>query len=237
MRHRIEPFTSLTIYLVGGILTQPAWLMALFLFLVCLVPFAGGTMPYRGDASQFLDPFAFSLLTPSNRAFGPVSMLALAGIFIIPSAMIYWRNTKLPSMLFNNSTVTVKGILPFSACCLYFLILLLGLPLIVQSSAFQGPADIAISMFDLVLIALSVAWVASFTMSRVQEPGLRSLVVWMVIGAYHLVRCMTDEFLIAPGIRDLIEGTWTLVVWHGILAVVAFTLHSVQGPSRQEMIN
>ncbi len=219
--------------LLGQILTRPAWLMAFFLLLACLIPFAGGTDPFRGDAFQLLDPFSFSLLSPSRRAFGPHSMLALTGLLIIPAVLIHWRRDESIFNEIENCTPFKTGILPLAALSLYCLFLLLCLPLIGRSTAFPGLAALGITILDLIILAAMMAWIVDFALSRTAHPRLQPLVGWIIAGGLHLARGMTDVFLIAPGTREVIEADWSTVTWHALLAIIAITLHALPLPSPQ----
>ena len=216
--------------LVGRILGRSAWLMALFLFLACLIPFAGGTSPFRGDLFQVLDPFGFSLLSPARRAFGPHSMLTVAGLFLIPAALIHWRRLETHANEIGECVLRRNGILPLAALTLYCLFILLSLPLIARSSAFPRPAAIGITILDLVLLGITMAWIVDLAISFASPPRLQALVGWMAAGGLHLARSMSDAYLIAPQVRELVEADWTTVTWHGVLAIVAVTLYALPIP-------
>jgi len=229
MRRDFQQSCSLILLLTGQVLTRPAWLMALFLFLVCLVPFAGGNLPFRGDAFQMLDPFSFSLLTPSVHAFGPHSILALSGLILIPSLLIFWRRNQY--LLENNCTSfgLEGGILPASALFLYSIFLILSLPLISRSSAFPTVQALGITLLDLFLLAANLALFTDYALSRTRHPRLQPLIAWIVAAAIYLARCMTDTFIISPQAMEIVEADWTLVAWHTILVLIALTLYAFPG--------
>jgi hypothetical protein len=215
--------------LIRRITGSPAWIMALFILLVCLVPFAGGTSPFRGDVFNVLDPFSFSLLTPAQRAFGPHSMLALAGLLIIPAVLIHWRQLEahMCEVATHGYASLRGGALPIASFLLYCLFLVLSVPLIARSSAFPGTGALAIALLDLVLLAVMMSWGVDFALSLATRPRLMPIVGWIVAGSLHLARTMTDAFLVAPDVRQLIEADWTSVALHGVLAAAAVTLHAL----------
>jgi len=221
--------SGLTLVLLERLLTQRVWLMVLFLLLACLVPFAGGTVPFSGGPAHLLDPFGFSLLSPSLYAFGPHSMLALAGFLIITASLNFWRDIEPSLILSGAGDIYRSSVVPIAAILLYLLFLLLSLPLIGHSSAFSTVAALGISIIDLVLLAAMLALIVDFAIVNTSHPRLRSLVGWMTSGAVFLTRAMTDSFIISPGIRELVEADWTLVVWHLILVIIAATIYALQG--------
>jgi hypothetical protein len=233
MQRDLQQSMRLIFSLTGQILSRPAWLMTLFLFLACLVPFAGGTSPFRGDAYQILDPFSFSLLTPTTGAFGPHAAFALAGLFIIPAVLIFWRRKINMGRALGTPCGVAANALPGAALVLYCLFVLVGLPLVAKSSAFPNISSLGITVLDLVLLGASLALFTDFALSRTSQPRLQPLVGWMIAGAVYLARCMSDIFLIAPGARELVEADWTLIVWHAILVVVALTLYAFSGPEHR----
>jgi len=227
MHHESGSPLRLVSPLIRQIIGSPAWIMTLFIFLVCLVPFAGGTSPFRGDVFNVLDPFSFSLLTPAQRAFGPHSMLALAGLFIIPAALIHWRQLDAHMRDAGCSGCLDGGALPLASFMLYCLFLVLSVPLIGKSSAFPGAAALGIALLDLVLLAAMMSWGVDFALSLTTRPRLMPMVGWIVAGSLHLARTMTDAFLVAPDVRQLIEADWTSVALHALMAAAAVTFHAL----------
>ena len=230
MPRNISQSLRLISFLLGRILARPAWLMALFLLLACMIPFAGGTRPVRSDTYQVLDAFGFSLLTPSRRAFNPHSMLSLAGLFIIPAALIYWRQLEVHLIEIGNRSALKGGILPLAAFSLYAMFLLLSLPLVARAESFTGPLALGTAVLDLIILAIMMAWAVDFALNLTDQERHRPLVGWMVAGALHLARGMTDAFLIAPQARELVEADWTTIAWHALLAIIAVTLHALPIP-------
>ncbi len=220
---------GLTLVLLERLLTNRVWLMVIFLLLACLVPFSGGTVPFRGDPLQLLDPFSFSLLTPSMHAFGPHSMLALAGLFLITGALITWRDLEQPLNLRAAGDIFQGAVLPVTATLLYLLFLVLSLPLIGHSSAFRNIGALGITILDLVLLGAMLALIVDFALAVTIQRRLRPLVGWMVAGAVFLTRGMTDAFIIAPEVRELVEADWTLVAWHLVLVIIAATIYVIPG--------
>jgi len=204
--------------------------MAFFLLLACMLPFSGGTSPFRGDAFQPIDPFGFSLLCPSRGAFGPHSMLALAGLLIIPSVLVYWRRAERHLVDTAACPPFSGGVLPLSALTLYGLFIILSMPMIAGSNAFPGPAALATAVIDLMILGTMMAWGVDFALSRAPHPRLRPLTAWIFAGAIHLARGMADAFLIAPQAREIVQSDWTAVSFHALLALIAITLHALPLP-------
>jgi hypothetical protein len=212
--------------LIGRILSRPAWLMALFLILACVIPFAGETTPFRGDSSQILDPFSFSLFLPTRHSFGPHEILALAGLLIIPALLIDWRRW-MDQISVDVPIPAVPGwVYPFAAVAFYAFFLMLCLPLTARSSAFPGPVSIILTFIDLLVQASILAWIVDLSMNMTATARLRPLVAWMTAGAVHLGVSLSDIWFIAPQAQQLFEIGWTSLAWHGILTFIAITIHA-----------
>lgn len=219
-------FFRLVRTLVGRLLTRPVWLMAFFLLLACLIPFSGGTLPFRSDAFHVIDPFGFSLLTPARQAFGPHSMLSVAGLILIPSLIIYWR--RMETEIDRGIPCSVgSNVVPTAALAVYCLFILLSLPLISRSIVLQQPAALGITILDLVILGVAMAWTVDLALVLTPHERLKPLMGWIVAGGLYLGRSMSDAFIIAPGVRDIVESDWTLVAWHAVLAIIAFTIHAL----------
>ena len=230
MKIKTEPPFRIVIYLVRGIYTNPAWLMAFFLLLVCLIAFGDEESQFTSVANHLFDPFGFSLLTPSLSPFNAHSMLSIAGFFMIPSAMIYWFNTKIPSMTAPESESSVRELLPLSGFVLYLIFLVMSIPMLAISPAFRNPAAIFVTVMDLIFLAGSLAWLTSIVLARTSRFEFRAMNVWMIAGAFYLLRCLLDAVLIPPEARGIVVIAWSMVVWHFILMVVIFTLHLLAVP-------
>jgi len=231
---RINPLNNLrlSLKLIGDLLSNRGLLITYFILLLCLIPFEGGLVPFRGDSTHIIDPFGFSLLSPAKRAFGPHSMLAVAGLFIIPSAGIYLRSMEDRMEELAACTISGKHLIPFTALLLYFGFLVMSVPLTARSMALPGHNAIAISMIDLVLLGVLMAWSVDFAVSRTSNKRYRPMVGWMVAGALYLSRGLIDAFIVTPQAVELVATDWSVVIWHLILAVVAVSLHALPGFSQ-----
>jgi len=216
--------------LIGQVLTRPAWLMTLFIFLACIVPFAGGMRPFRGDAFQMLDPFGFSLLTPSRGDFGLHSLLSLFAMLLIPALLIFWRRSERELTLAGAGEPFKNGILPLSAILIYCIFLIVSLPLVVRSSAFPTGAALMFTYLDLIVTAVFIALIVDFAIIMTPWHRMKALVAFIVAGGAHLFRCMADTFLISGEARDLVASDWSALTVHFILAVVASTLYALPLP-------
>jgi len=216
--------------LTGQVLGNPAWLMTFFIFLACLVPFAGGMRPFRGDALQMLDPFGFSLLTPSRADFGPYSLLSLFAPMIIPALLIHWRRSERFWTDCGCEMPFRSGVLPLAAVFIYCIFLFVSLPLVVKSASFPTTAALGFSYLDLIFTAIFLAYVVNFAMILTPWRRVRALVAFLVAGALHLLRCMADISLISPEARDIIAADWSNLTVHLILAVAAITLYALPLP-------
>ncbi|MCX6646567.1 MAG: hypothetical protein NTY09_09440 [bacterium] len=233
MKNKTEPPFSVVIYLIRGIYTQPAWLMAFFLFLVCLIAFADERSQFTGDPTHLFDPFGFSLLTPSTSPFNAHSMLSIAGFFMIPSAIIYWTNTKIPSMAEFVSESNIRGLLPLAGLVLYLVFLTLALPLLAISPTFRNPSALIVTVLDLIFLAGALSWFTSLVLEHISRIEFRAPIVWMVVGAFYLIRSIMDPVLIPPEAHDIVVTAWSMVVWHFILMVVIFTIHLLAIPQNR----
>ena len=231
MNRNAEPPFSVVIHLVRGIYTQPAWLMAFFLFLVCLIAFADERSQFTSDPRHLFDPFGFSLLNPSTSPFNAHSMLSIAGFFMIPSTMIYWHNTRLPSMPSLLSDFNLRNLLPLAGFLMYCLFLIISLPLMAISPAYRNPPALIVTFLDLLFLAGITAWLTSIILVIVKQPKFKGIFVWMIVGAFHLARCMIDPILIPPEAREIVVSAWSMVVWHFILMIVFLTIHLLIAPS------
>jgi hypothetical protein len=227
MRAESSQFFQLIRIRVGHILTRPVWLMAFFILLACMIPFSGGTSPFRSDAFHVIDPFGFSLLTPSRQAFGPHSMLSVVGLILIPALIIHWRLVE--SEIDGGAACGYPGrnAVPFSAFVIYCLFVLLSLPLMSRSAIFLRPAALGITLIDLIILAIMLAWTVDLALMLTPQPRLQPLVGWITAGGLYIGRSMSDAFVIAPQVREIVQSDWSLIAWHAVLAVIAFTLHAL----------
>jgi len=201
--------------------------MAIFILLTCMIPFSGGTSPFRSDAFHVIDPFGFSLLTPSRQAFGPHSMLSVVGLILLPAMVIHWR--RMESDIDGGIACGLHGrnIVPFAAVTVYCLFVLLSLPLMSRSAIFLRPAALGITLLDLIVLAVMLAWTIDLVIILTPQPRLRPLVAWITAGWLYIGRSMSDAFIIAPQVREIVESDWTLIAWHVVLALIAYTLHAL----------
>ncbi len=222
---------KLSLRMVGHLISRPSWFAALFLLVVCLLPFAGLTTSFRGEAIHNLDPFGFSLLVPSGGAFGPGEFLSLAALLIITTSLIDFGRSEICTGSTACKGIITPGTLALSSVLFYGMFLLLCLPLLARSHAFPGFAALVLAIVDLLLRAISLAWVLTFAMARTSDIRLRSLVCWIAAGAFHLALAVSDALLIPPQTRELIEVDFTVLLWHAIIALAAMTLHALPIPS------
>ncbi len=217
--------------LILGLLKRPAWFIAIFFFLACLIPFAGPTASLRGDSLHILDPFGFSLLTPSRHAFGPTELLALAILFLVPAALVDFGRTESRLRALACPDSLNENTLALAAFGFYGFFLILAFPLLARSHAFPGPVALGLAMLDLLLRAAAMGWVISFALGRTGNDRLKPLICWIVAGAFHLAMTVTDALLIAPQARELVETNVSTLIWHGLIALVAVTLHALPLPT------
>lgn len=227
MRAESSHFSQSVRARVSLILTRPVWLMAIFILLACMIPFSGGTAPFRSDAFHIIDPFGFSLLTPSRQAFGPHSMLSVVGLILLPALIIHWR--RMESEIDEGAAwgMLERNVVPFAALTVYFLFVLLSLPLMSRSAIFLRPAALGITLLDLFVLAIMLAWTIDLAVILTPQPRLRPLVAWIAAGGLYIGRSMSDAFIIAPQVREIVESDWTLIAWHAVLALIAYTLHAL----------
>ena len=214
-------------HLLKRVFTKPSWLAGLFFLLVCLLPFTGGTLPFRDDSSHLLNPFGFSLMTPSRRAFGPYEMLSLASFLIIPWSLMFWR-TEFDS---TKETVTQDAfagcIMPCAACSLYAIYLILALPLIIRTNAFPNSLSILLVLIDLLLRSAILAWPIDFILRFASPLGVKILTAWIAATVLYLGINMFDSFLFAYSqIRRTAVPSVSFLVFHAALAF-AFSVFSL----------
>jgi hypothetical protein len=225
-----SPF-SVILQLIRRILSRPAWLIVLFMLLVCLIPFTGGTSAFRSDPTKILDPFGFSLLTPSKHAFGPHEMMALAILLIVPSVLIDSRRSMSKCPGISCDALIPGWVIPATAASFYAFYVLLSLPLLARSSFFPGPISLLLAIVDLLILAASMALIVDFAMTHFLKSQLTPLIAWMTAGAFHMGISISDAYIVAPQLRELVEPSWTAPVWHALILIVAITLHSLPVPA------
>jgi hypothetical protein len=125
---------------------------------------------------------------------------------------------------------------PLSAVLLYSFVLLLALPVLARSTMFPGPAALVLTIADLILRSVTLAWVVDLSMVLTRAPRLAPLVAWTVAGAAHLGISVSDVWLIAPQARELVETGWSAFAWHGLLAAVAVTVRAFVTPVAREHV-
>lgn len=217
---------SVAIMLLRMILSSPGWLISLFLLLVCLVPFAGATPDLRGDPLQELDPFGFSLLTPSRHAFGPSEMISLAGLMIVPSSMIVWHRY-LKNVYLESSGRVNENAMAAASIGLYFFYLVLAVPILVRSDAFSGIGALSFSLFDSLIKISGMSLFIRFLLNVAGDTRLMPLNVFIGAGAYYLGLWISDAYLIAPEVREIVAPAGSTLIWHLVMLVVVFTLNAV----------
>jgi hypothetical protein len=234
---KIPSFPNVTVHFLTRLLSQPAWLMGLFLLLACFIPFAGGTSPFRGDQMQELDPFGFSLLTPSRHAFGPLEMLSLAALLLIPASLIEFHRFYSTDSDPENLAKPPLWVFPWSSFSFYAFFLLLTLPIITRSSSFPGFASIFILVIDILMRAISLSWIADIAYGISEPRRLKPFVTWMIAGTFHLGLSVADAYVISPQIRQIIEIGWTSLLSHAILAFLIVTFHSLLILRKSSVVN
>ena len=214
------------IYFMLRTLSRPGWMAAIFIFLTCLVPFAGSTGNFRGDPSQELDPFGFSLLTPSRQAFGPPEMLWLAALFMIPLSMIEW--IRIASRLHGDEKYAPPGqTVAIGAIGIYLIFLILSVPILAQSSLFPGPRAVLLTLFDSALKASALAMGVKFAIDLTANTRMIPLSGFLAAGVLYFGLSLSDAFLIPPSAREFISPGWTVLIWHIVVLVATVTLHAL----------
>ena len=216
--------------MVSRLVSRPAWFVTFFLLVVCLLPFAGPTTSFRGEAIHILDTFGFSLLVPRVGAFGPMEFLSLSALFIITTSLIDFDRSEISINSTACRGVINPGTLALSSVLLYGLFLILCLPLLARSHAFPGVVALVMAIGDLIIRAIALAWVVSFAMELTGDTRLRSLVCWIAAGVFYLALAVSDAWLIPPQARELVEVDFTVLLWHAIIALAAMTLHALPVP-------
>jgi hypothetical protein len=220
----------MTLSLMRQTLTTTSWQIVFFLLLACLIPFAGTTAAFRDSSNQILHPFGFSLLTPTRTAFGPREMLLLGALLKIPALLSDWRRS-----IDGLTSFTGKGpprrvpqwTYPFSVVLIFAFYLALALPILGRSSAFPGIQSIGLTVLDLLLVAVTLAWGVDLALMIITTPRMRPLMGWITAGALYLGLSLYDAFLIPPQARGIVEEGFSAIAWHGVLAVAALTIHTL----------
>jgi hypothetical protein len=105
--------------------------------------------------------------------------------------------------------------------------LALALPILGRSSAFPGIQSIGLTVLDLLLVAVTLAWGVDLALMIITTPRMRPLMGWITAGALYLGLCLYDAFLIPPQARGIVEEGFSAIAWHGVLAVAALTVHAL----------
>lgn len=227
MNHNSASSIVLALMMLKRNIVRPGWLILLFFFLICMIPFTGRIQPYGSEPKQIIDPFSLSLLIPSPNPFGPYEMLTLAMIFIIPAAIADWRQWASSTIELSSGLKIPVSSYPLAGLMLYTLFAIASLPFLARSISFQGATALVMTFVDIILRATIIAWIVDFAMKIYPYPRYQILVGFMIGGAVHLAISFSDYYLIYPKAKQLIETDWALIFWHGIIAFAVLTLHAI----------
>ena len=221
---------ELPFFLINRTVTSSSWQIVFFLLLACVIPFTGTTSAFRDSSNQILHPFGFSLLTPTRTAFGPREMLMVGALLLIPALLLDWRQSVIDHISINRKEDIPQWTYPFSATLMFALYLILSVPLLGRSSAFPGIQSIGLTVLDLMLVAVTLAWGVDLALLMITTPRMRPLLGWIAAGALYLGLCLYDAFLIPPQARGIVHEGFSAITWHGVLAFAVLTIHALFAP-------
>jgi hypothetical protein len=157
-------------------------------------------------------------------------MLMVGALLIIPALLLDWRKSALDRTSADKKEEVPQWTYPFSATLMFALYLILSIPLLGRSSAFPGIQSIGLTVLDLMLVAVTLAWGVDLSLLMITTPRMRPLMGWITAGALYLGLCLYDAFLIPPQARGIVHEGFSAITWHGILAFAALTIHAVAAP-------
>ena len=91
-----------------------------------------------------------------------------------------------------------------------------------RSPVYPGAVSLGLTIVDLVLRAIVLAWIVDLSMVLSGSPRTAALTAWIVAGAVHLG--ISHVWLIAPQARELVSADLTSLSWHALLAAVVVTI-------------
>ena len=210
--------------LVAGIYARTSWLMTMFLLLACFLWFSGGISQFRGAPNQVLDPFGFSLLTPSSRSFGPADMLSLACLLLLPTIIIDLRRRTYNREESPGICVIHPVLITLSAIFCFGIFLILSIPFLAMSSVYQGLKILLFTIADQFFLSIAMAFSIDLVLKFVANKKIEPIAIWITAGAFHLSRTFIDILLINPQVKDYVASGLSLTLWHLTLAFAVVTL-------------